>query len=204
MKNTENPKRRKTFATRGGGGAERAVTRERPSGRVTIVRSERYSDQRRVAWPSPGVASRSEPPPSGSKQRAGSARNALAGASRRAGTGARRVARDAQGAWPRGDAFGGARWMGRKTYLVDETVRRAVYKGLARPRRRAFERHFFANPRTAKPQKPPRATRRASFSIRRSSVFSSFLRKSYGTLNHATSTYIRAHSPYSSPGSFAP
>ena len=73
MKNTENPKRRKTFATRGGRGAERAVTRERPSGRVTIVRSERYSDQRRVAWPSPGVASRSEPPPSGAKQRAGSA-----------------------------------------------------------------------------------------------------------------------------------
>ena len=34
--------------------------------------------------------------------------------------------------------------MGRKTYLVDETVRRAVYKGLARSRRRAFERHFFA------------------------------------------------------------
>jgi hypothetical protein len=53
--------------------------------------------------------------------------------------------------------------MGRKTYLVDETVRRAVYKGLTRSRRRAFERHFFANPRTAKhKKKPPRAARHAS------------------------------------------
>ena len=73
MKNTENPKRRKTFAPRGGGSAARVVTWKKPSGRVTIVRSERCSDQRRVVWPSPGVASRSEPPPSGARQRAGSA-----------------------------------------------------------------------------------------------------------------------------------
>ena len=69
--------------------------------------------------------------------------------------------------------------MGRKTYLVDETVRRAVYKGLTRSRRRAFVRHFFANPRTAKHKKnrhAPRATRRASFSISRS-VFCSFYLK---------------------------
>ena len=95
--------------------------------------------------------------------------------------------------------------MGRKTYLVDETVRRAVYKGLTRSRRRAFERHFFANPRTAKHQnqKPPRATRHAPRFVFDQSI-SLLLVLPKALLNHATSTYVRAHSPYSSPGSFAP
>ena len=94
--------------------------------------------------------------------------------------------------------------MGRKTYLVDETVRRAVYKGLTRSRRRAFVRHFFANPRTAKhKKKPSRATRHAPRFVFDQSI-SLLLVLPKALLNHATSTYVRAHSPYSSPGSFAP
>ena len=123
---TENPKRRKTFATRGDGDAERAVTREKPS---DASRSFAASAAR-INSASCGLLHASPRPRGCRRPGRNSARDRREkrwlAASRRAGTGAHRVARAANGARPRGDAFRGALSMGRATYLADENVRRAV------------------------------------------------------------------------------
>ena len=75
---TKNPNRRKTFATRGVGDAERAVTRKKPSDASrSFAASAAWINRTSCGLRRASLHAR-EPPPSGAKHRAGSARNALA------------------------------------------------------------------------------------------------------------------------------